>query len=49
MSKKKNTNFEVETIPSWDIRNLIVNRGTLLIINDLILEKENLVYKDKKN
>lgn len=44
----KNTNFEVETIPSWDIRNLIVNRGTLLIINDLILEKENLVYKDKK-
>lgn len=44
----KNKNFEVETIPSWDIRNLIVNRGTLLIINDLILDKKVLDKKDKK-
>lgn len=44
----KSSNFEVDTIPSWDIRNLIVNRGTLLIINDLILQKENLTLKDEK-
>lgn len=40
--------FELESIPSWDIRNLMVNRGTLLIINDLILQKENLSKKDEK-
>lgn len=45
----KNDNFEVDTIPAWDVRNLIVNRGTLLIINDLILNKETLDKKDKKN
>lgn len=45
----KNKNFEVDTIPSWDVRNLIVNRGTLLIINDLILNKQRLDKKDKKN
>lgn len=45
----KNKNFEVDTIPSWDVRNLIVNRGTLLIINDLILNKQGLDKKDKKN
>jgi hypothetical protein len=32
------TRFSVEKIPSWDIRNLLVNRGTLLVINDLLLE-----------
>ncbi len=45
----KNKNFEVDTIPSWDVRNLIVNRGTLLIINDLILNKKKLDKKDRKN
>jgi len=32
------TQFTVERIPSWDICNLLVNRGTLLVINDLLLE-----------
>ncbi len=32
------TRFTVERIPSWDICNLLVNRGTLLVINDLLLE-----------
>jgi hypothetical protein len=32
------TRFTVEGIPSWDICNLLVNRGTLLVINDLLLE-----------
>jgi len=40
--------FELESIPSWDVRNLMVNRGTLLIINDLILQKESLSKKDEK-
>ena len=43
-----NKRFEVESIPSWDIRNLIVNRGTLLLINDLILNKNEIVEKDRK-
>lgn len=43
-----NKNFELDTIPSWDIRNLMVNRGTLLIINDLMLEKEILSVDEKK-
>lgn len=43
-----NENFELETIPAWDIRNLMVNRGTLLIINDLMLEKEILSISEKK-
>lgn len=30
--------FTPEAIPDWDIRNLLVNRGTLLVINDLLLE-----------
>lgn len=44
----ENKNFEIENIPSWDVRNLIVNRGTLLVINDLMLKKEILDEKDKK-
>ena len=45
---KDNKNFELETIPAWDIRNLMVNRGTLLVINDLMLEKDVLSEKEKK-
>jgi hypothetical protein len=48
ISLVKNKNFELQNIPSWDIRNLIVNRGTLLIINDLMLKKDNLDKKNKK-
>ncbi|NQY52277.1 MAG: hypothetical protein HRT42_01785 [Campylobacteraceae bacterium] len=40
--------FDIENIPNWDIRNLMVNRGTLLIINDLILAKKNRTIKDLK-
>jgi hypothetical protein len=29
--------FSVENIPAWDVRNLLVNRGTLLLINDYLL------------
>jgi hypothetical protein len=36
------TRFSQDKIPAWDARNLLVNRGTLMIINDLILEKSQL-------
>lgn len=48
VSLVENKNFELENIPSWDVRNLIVNRGTLLVINDLMLNKDNLERKEKK-
>jgi len=41
-------NFTLENIPDWDIRNLMVNRGTLLTINDLILAKKHHTMKDIK-
>jgi hypothetical protein len=31
--------FQIDRIPAWDARNLLVNRGTLLVINDLLLEE----------
>ena len=37
--------FRVERIPAWDIRNLLVNRGTLLVINDQIISEGQI---DKK-
>ncbi|MCM8534023.1 MAG: hypothetical protein NE330_22870 [Lentisphaeraceae bacterium] len=40
--------FTLESIPKWDARNLLINRGTLLIINDLILEKKSLSETDEK-
>ena len=40
--------FNIEYIPDWDIRNLMVNRGTLLTINDLILNKKYHTMKDIK-
>ena len=42
------TRFSVDKIPAWDARNLLVNRGTLMIINDLLLEKEELNEDFKK-
>lgn len=42
------TRFSIDKIPSWDARNLMVNRGTLMIINDLILQKDYLDYNLKK-
>ena len=43
--------FEVDRIPPWDARNLLVNRASLLVINDYLLEQyydqvdRNLVVK----
>lgn len=31
--------FTVERIPAWDARDLLTNRGSLLVINDLLLER----------
>ena len=31
--------FQLDRIPSWDVRNLLVNRGTLLLINDELLQR----------
>jgi hypothetical protein len=42
------TRFSKDKIPSWDARNLMVNRGTLMIINDLIIQKNYLDYNLKK-
>jgi len=32
------THFQVERIPEWDVHNLLVNRGTLLVFNDHLIE-----------
>jgi len=40
--------FSKKRIPNWEARNLIVNRGTLMIINELILEKEPITENYKK-
>ncbi len=42
------THFTIPKIPDWDARNLLVNRGTLMIINDLLLEKQELDENFKK-
>lgn len=31
------TRFRIDRIPAWDVRNLLVNRGTLLVVNDYLL------------
>ena len=33
--------FKLKKIPAWDARNLLVNRGTLMIINDLIIKQHS--------
>ena len=33
------TQFSLESVPFWDIRSLLVNRGTLFVINDMLLER----------
>ena len=33
------TRFTVDRIPAWDVRDLLVNRGTLLLIAELLLER----------
>jgi hypothetical protein len=40
--------FKLENVPDWDILNLMVNRGTLMIINDLLLEKKELEVTQQK-
>ena len=38
----------VDRIPRTDVRDLVVNRGTLLVINELILEREDLAVELRK-
>ena len=40
--------FTVERIEPWDVRNLLVNRGTLLLINTLLLERRPLSEADRR-
>lgn len=40
--------FQLKNIPAWDVRNLMVNRGTLMIINDLLLDENKLDRAQKK-
>ncbi|MDX8412422.1 MAG: hypothetical protein R8K46_11220 [Mariprofundaceae bacterium] len=42
------TQFDVQHVVPADIRNLLVNRGTLFVINDMLLEREQLSEKDKR-
>lgn len=42
------TQFSVEKIPAYDVRNLMVNRGTLCLINDALLEKGDLTLAERK-
>ncbi len=40
--------FDLDSIPGWDARNLLINRGSLLLINDLLLENDNIDEKEKR-
>ncbi|MDY6915378.1 MAG: hypothetical protein SVM86_03550 [Candidatus Cloacimonadota bacterium] len=40
--------FSLKNVPAWDIRNLMVNRGTLMIVNDLLLEEFEIDDQRKK-
>ncbi len=45
---KEHKSFSIYNIDTTDIRQLIVNRGTLLLINRLLLQKESLIKEEKK-
>ena len=45
---RDNREFSIYNINPADIRQLLVNRGTLMLINALLLQKENLAEKEKK-
>lgn len=45
---KSCSQFKLGNIPAWDARNLLVNRGTLLIINDLLINQRKMVPELKK-
>ncbi|HEX9166407.1 MAG TPA: hypothetical protein VF862_10900, partial [Gemmatimonadales bacterium] len=42
------TQFRPEVIAPWDVRNLLVNRGTLLLLNELILAKPVVTEADRR-
>lgn len=42
------TQFDLARIPAWDVRNLLVNRGTLLVINDQLIASRPLSPEDRK-
>ncbi len=45
---KEHKSFSIYNIDTTDVRQLIVNRGTLLLINRLLLQKESLTKKERK-
>jgi len=45
---QNNKEFSIYSIDPVDIRQLLVNRGTLLLINRILLDKENLNEEEKK-
>jgi hypothetical protein len=40
--------FCVERIPTWDVLNLLVNRGTLIVINDQLIAVRELTTEEKQ-
>jgi len=42
------THFAVEKVEPSDIRNLLVNRGSLFLINEMLLEKSDLSVNDQR-
>jgi len=40
--------FSLEHVPAWDILNLLVNRGTLLLINDQLMSIRSPLPEDRK-
>ncbi len=42
------SHFRLEHVPDWDVRNLLVNRGTLLVINERLLERDTLSERDRR-
>lgn len=40
--------FRADRIPAWDVRNLLVNRGTLLLVNEEIMASERVGGEHRK-
>ncbi|MCA9600462.1 MAG: hypothetical protein KC417_00475, partial [Myxococcales bacterium] len=40
--------FSLDRVPAWDVRNLLVNRGTLLVINAVMLERPELAEEERR-
>lgn len=40
--------FQLQSIPNWDMRNLLINRASLLLINECLLQKKSLNQAQKR-